>query len=244
MTTSVLKDKRILVIGGSSGIGRAIAEAALSEGANVMIASSNADKVASAAKQLGASVRSAQLDVSDEAAVARFFETANVFDHIAFTAGDWTHAAPGPLANLDLSKAASGLKIRYWGAIAVAKHGATRLPPGGSYTITNGMLAHQPMKGMPLVTAGAAAVEFLAKGLAVDLAPIRVNCVCPGLIRTEMWDAFPEGYRDRLEKMSERQLVSRPGTPAEAAESYLYLMRNTYATGQVIYIEGGSSLAR
>jgi NAD(P)-dependent dehydrogenase (short-subunit alcohol dehydrogenase family) len=239
-----LQDKRVLVIGGSSGIGRAIAQGVIREGARVVAASSNADKVAAAVKQLGASASGAQLDVSDEAAVARFFENAGAFDHIAFTAGDWTHAAPGPLANLDLAKAANALRIRYWGAIAVAKHGASRLPPGGSYTITNGMLAHQPMKGMPLVTAGSAAVEFLAKGLAVDLAPIRVNCVCPGLIRTEMWDAFPEGYRERLEKTAERQLVSRPGTPAEAAESYLYLMRNTYVTGQVMYVEGGSSLAR
>jgi NAD(P)-dependent dehydrogenase (short-subunit alcohol dehydrogenase family) len=135
------------------------------------------------------------------------------------------------------------MTTRFWGAVAVAKHGATKLPPGGSYTITNGMLAHRPRKGMPIVTASACAVEGLARGLAVDLAPVRVNCVCPGLIETEMWDKFPEGYRDLMMAMTKRQLVQRPGNTAEAAEAYLTCMRNTFMTGQTIQIEGGIAIA-
>ena len=135
------------------------------------------------------------------------------------------------------------MTTRFWGAVAVAKHGATRLPSGGSYTITNGMLARRPRKGLPIVTAGACAVEGLALGLAVDLAPVRVNCVCPGLIETEMWDKFPDGYRDRLMAMTDRQLVQRPGQPDEAGEAYLTCMRNSFMTGQVIMIEGGIALA-
>lgn len=237
-----LKGKRVLVIGGGSGIGRGVAAAAAGEGATVVIASTNAEKVANTAKQLGGTVSSAAMDVTDEQSVARFFASASAFDHIAFTAGDWGGFAPGALADLDLAQAARGLSVRFWGAIAVAKHGASALPPGGSFTITGGMLAHKPMKGMALATAGAGAIESLAHGLAVDLAPVRVNCVCPGLIQTEMWDMFPEAYRNMLVAMAERQLVPRPGQPAEAAEAYLYLMRNSFATGQVIYIEGGSAL--
>ncbi|HEY1632278.1 MAG TPA: SDR family oxidoreductase [Rhizomicrobium sp.] len=173
-----LKDKRVLVIGGGSGIGRGIAEGAVREGAAVVVASSNAEKIARAAEQVGAS--SAVLDVTDEAAVETFFANAGSFDHIAFTAGDWTGIGFGPVAHVDLAAAPRALNVRFWGAVAVAKHGAAKLPAGGSYTITGGMLAHQPMKGMALATAGAAAAEFLAKGLAVDLAPVRVNCVCPG----------------------------------------------------------------
>jgi NAD(P)-dependent dehydrogenase (short-subunit alcohol dehydrogenase family) len=96
---------------------------------------------------------------------------------------------------------------------------------------------------MPTVTASACAVEGLARGLAVDLAPVRVNCVCPGLIETEMWDKFPEGYRDALMAMTQKQLVQRPGSTAEAAEAYLTCMRNNFLTGQVICVEGGSALA-
>ena len=236
-----LKDKRVLVIGGGSGIGLGVARGAAREGANVLIASRDAAKIAAAAKSIDAT--SAVIDVRDESIVAQFFRDNGAFDHIAFTAGDWEGFAPGALADLDLAKAAERMNTRFWGAVAVAKHGATRLPPGGSYTITNGMLAHRPRKGMPTVTASASAVEGLARGLAVDLAPVRVNCVCPGLIETEMWDNFPAGYRDMMMAMTQKQLVRRPGQTDEAGEAYLTCMRNSFMTGQVIKIEGGIALA-
>jgi NAD(P)-dependent dehydrogenase (short-subunit alcohol dehydrogenase family) len=238
---AALKDKRILVIGGGSGIGLGIAKGAAQEGAKVLIASRDAEKIAAAAKPIGAT--SAVIDVREEKNIAQFFQEHGTFDHIAFTAGDWETLVSGPLADLDLAKAAERMTTRFWGAVAVAKHGATKLPPGGSYTITNGMLAHRPRKGMPLVTASAQAVEGLAIGLAVDLAPVRVNCVCPGLIETEMWDKFPEGYRGMMTAMTQKQLVQRPGQPDEAGEAYLTCMRNTFMTGQVIKIEGGVALA-
>ncbi len=236
-----LSDKRVLVIGGGSGIGFGVARSAASEGAKVVIASRDAKKIAEAAQTISAT--SAPIDVRDENNVAQFFKDNGAFDHIAFTAGDWEGILPGALADLDLAKAAKRMTTRFWGAVAVAKHGARQLPPGDSYTITNGMLAHRPMKGLPIVTAGACAVEGLALGLAVDLAPVRVNCVCPGLIETEMWSAFPEGYRERLTAMAQKQLVPRPGQPAEAAEAYLTCMRNNFLTGQTIKIEGGIALA-
>jgi NAD(P)-dependent dehydrogenase (short-subunit alcohol dehydrogenase family) len=236
-----LRGKRVLVIGGGSGIGLGIAKGAAQEGAKVVIASRDAKKIGEAAKITGATA--AVIDVRSEQNVAQFFNEHSGFDHIAFTAGDWEGIVPGALADLDLAKAAERLTTRFWGAVAVAKHGAIKLPPGGSYTITNGMLARRPMKGLPIVTAGACALEGLALGLAVDLAPVRVNCVCPGLIETEMWDKFPEGYRDMLMAMTQKQLVRRPGRTDEAGEAYLTCMRNSFMTGQVIKIEGGITLA-
>jgi NAD(P)-dependent dehydrogenase (short-subunit alcohol dehydrogenase family) len=236
-----LKEKRVLVIGGGSGIGLGVARGAMREGAKAMIASRDTKKIAEAATLIGAA--SAAIDVRDEKNVARFFKEHGAFDHIAFTAGDWEGFAPGALAHLDLAKAAERMTTRFWGAVAVAKHGASLLPPGGSYTITNGMLAHRPMKGMPIVTASARAVEGLTIGLAVELAPVRVNCVCPGLIETEMWANFPEGYRDRMTAMTKRQLVQRPGNTDEAGEAYLTCMRNGFMTGQIIKIEGGIAIA-
>jgi NAD(P)-dependent dehydrogenase (short-subunit alcohol dehydrogenase family) len=236
-----LKNKRVLVIGGGSGIGFGVARGAAREGAKVLIASRDADKIAAAATTIGAT--SATIDVRDEDNVARFFKDHGAFDHIAFTAGDWDGIVPGALADLDLAKAAQRMTTRFWGAVAVAKHGATLLPPGGSYTITNGMVARRPRKGLPIMAATACAAEGLALGLAVDLAPVRVNCVCPGLIETGMWDSFPEGFRDRLMAMTGKQLVPRPGQPDEAGEAYLTCMRNSFMTGQVIMIEGGIALA-
>jgi NAD(P)-dependent dehydrogenase (short-subunit alcohol dehydrogenase family) len=236
-----LEDKHVLVIGGGSGIGFGIAKAAVEEGARVTIASRNAQKIAEKAKSIGAT--GAVLDVTEEANIAAFFKAHTGFDHIAFTAGDTDGLSMSALGDLDLKQAANRFNTRFWGAVAVAKHGAMRLPPGGSFTFTNGMLAHRPMKGMPIVSASAMAAEGLALGLAVDLAPVRVNCVCPGLIETELFDRYGEGRKEMLKAISQRQLIQRPGTPEEAAEAYLTCMRNTYMTGQIIKIEGGVALA-
>jgi NAD(P)-dependent dehydrogenase (short-subunit alcohol dehydrogenase family) len=236
-----LKDKHVLVIGGSSGIGFGIAQGAAAEGAKVTIASRNAEKSAEKAKSIGGT--SAALDVGEEANIAKFFKEHTGFDHIAFTAGDTDGLSMGALSDLDLKQAANRFNTRFWGAVAVAKHGAIKLPPGGSYTFTNGMLAHMPRKGMPIVSASAMAAEGLALGLAVDLAPVRVNCVCPGLIETELFARFGEARHEMLKAMAQKQLIPRPGTPAEAAEAYLTCMRNTFMTGQVLKIEGGIALA-
>jgi NAD(P)-dependent dehydrogenase (short-subunit alcohol dehydrogenase family) len=236
-----LKDKKVLVIGGGSGIGFGIARGAAEEGAKVTIASRDAGKIAEKAKSIGGTA--AVLDVSEEANVEAFFKQHTGFDHIAFTAGDMDSLTMGVLSDLDLKLAASRFNTRFWGAVAVAKHGAIKLPPGGSFTFTNGMLAHRPMKGMPVVSASAMAAEGLALGLAVDLAPVRVNCVCPGLIETELLNRYGEARHEMLKAMSQRQLIQRPGTPEEAAEAYLTCMRNTFMTGQVLKIEGGIAIA-
>ena len=237
----ILKDKNVLVIGGGSGIGFGIAKGAAEEGAKVTIASRDAEKIAAKAKSIGAT--GAVLDVTEEASIAAFFKAHPGFDHIAFTAGDTDGLSMGALKDLDLKQAANRFNTRFWGAIAVAKHGAINLPAGGSYTFTNGMLAHRPMKGMPIVSASAMAAEGLVLGLAVDLAPVRINCVCPGLIETELFARYGEARHDMLKAMAQRQLIPRPGTPEEAAEAYLTCMRNTFMTGQVLKIEGGIAIA-
>jgi hypothetical protein len=166
-----LGDKRVLVIAGGSDIGLGMARGAAREGTNVLIASRDPKKIAEAAENIGAT--SAAIDVHDENNVARFFKDNGAFDPIAFAAGDWEGIAAGALADLDLVKVVGRPTTRFWVAVAVATHGASLQPPGGSYTIPNGMIAHRPMKGLPIVTAGACAVEGLALGLAVDLAPAR-----------------------------------------------------------------------
>lgn len=234
-----LAGQRVLIVGGASGIGYAVAEAALADGASVVIGSTNAERVTAAAATLGAT--GAVIDVRDEDGLAAFFAGSRTFDHIVTTAGDWGGVRGKTLAELDLQAARTAFDVRYWGALALAKHSAPRLNAGGSLIITDGTFAHLPQKGGVVSTSAAGAIEHLARGLAVELAPIRVNCVCPGLIHTAVWDAMPPG---RLEAMSARQLLPRPGTPAEAAEAYLYLMRATFTTGQVILVEGGSLLGR
>ncbi|WP_293676284.1 SDR family oxidoreductase [uncultured Phenylobacterium sp.] len=236
-----LSGNRVLVVGGGSGIGFAVAQAARAAGAVVTIASTSAERIAEAADRL--SVQGAVIDVTDEAAVEAFFAAADGFEHIVTTAGDWGGPRRGPLADVDLAAAEGLFRVRFWGAVALAKHGAKVLTPGGSITLTDGMIAHRPTKGSAISTAMAGAVEHLTRGLAVELAPIRVNCVCPGLIRTGVWDRIPEERREaQFTEMTKGQLVPRIGEPGEAAEAYLYLMRGGYTTGQVLFVEGGSAL--
>ncbi|MCB2079981.1 MAG: SDR family oxidoreductase [Novosphingobium sp.] len=234
-----LKGQRILVIGGSSGIGFAVARAALEQGAQVIIASSNEGKLDDALSRLGGG-EGVCLDVTDEAAVETYFAGCGTLDHIAFTAADWAKVEHASFEETDLEGSKVLFGVRFWGALAVAKHGARKVKPGGTIILTNGMAAHRPQKGMPIATAMAGAVEHLVMGLAVELAPVRVNGVCPGAIVTEAWDAVPPEFREVQEERLRGQLVPRAGTPEEAAEAYLYLMRGMYTTGQTLRVDGGS----
>lgn len=237
----VLADSQVLVIGGSSGIGFAVARAALGEGARVTIASSSEAKLSGALDRLGDG-ESAVLDVTDEAGVEAFFASSGPFDHIIFTAADWGPVELTEFSQTNLEEAAKLFEVRFWGALAVVKHGAKCVPSGGSITLTNGMAAHRPDKGMATAAAMAGAVEHLVLGLAVELAPIRVNAVCPGAIHTEAFDDVPPEFRKFQEARLAGQLLPRVGQPDEAAEAYLYLMRGSYTTGQVLRVEGGWSL--
>lgn len=236
-----LEGARVLVIGGASGIGFAVARAAIADRARVTIASTDTARLAAAADRLG-QAETARLDVTDQPTIRAFFELAETFDHIVFTAGDWGTARRAALADLEIAAAETLFRVRFWGAVAVAKHGSRGMPAGSSITLTGGMSAHRPQRGSVIATAMAGAVEHLTLGLAVELAPVRVNAVCPGAIRTEVWDQFPENLREAEFARIRRQLLPRIGEAEEAAEAYLYLMRGSYTTGQVVYVEGGSAL--
>jgi NAD(P)-dependent dehydrogenase (short-subunit alcohol dehydrogenase family) len=231
-----LNGQRVVVIGGASGIGFAIAEAARDEGASVVVASSQAANVEAAAARLGGGATGLVVDVGDEASVAAFFDKLGPFDHLAFTAGDWGGGFGPGARDLDLAAAQAGLRVRFWGLLAVVKYACRTISEHGSITLTGGMLAHRPIKGAPLATSIAGAIEHLARALAVDLAPVRVNAVAPGLVLTERTKMMPEAM---LKMWTDRLPLTRVATPAEAAEAYIYLMRATYTTGQVLMVDGG-----
>lgn len=240
---SSLNGSRVAVVGGSSGIGFAVAEAAIAEGATVTIVSSRAERVARAVERLGGGANGLVADAKDETALAAALERAGPQDHLAFTAGDWDVMGAVPTSTLDLKAAERVFAVRFWGAIAATKHVLPRISPGGSITLTDGLIAHQPRKGAVVNSAMAGAVEHLARALAVDLAPLRVNAVCPGLVRTEVWDRIPEDARDgEFQKMTARQPIDRIGEPSEIAQAYLFFMRCGFATGQVLKVDGGRSL--
>lgn len=237
-----LKDAQILVVGGGSGIGFAVARAAIAEGAKVTIASTNADKLTEAAARLGAA-ETARLDLTDETAVAHYFDGPARFDHLVSTAGDWGKARRGPFAEMNLDDAQALFGVRFWGAARLAKHGAKALAHGGSLTLTSGMSAFRPQKGSVMATAMAGSVAHLVYGLAVELAPVRVNGVFPGGVATEIFQGLPETMRQAEEARFASQPIPRISQPAEVAEAYLYLMKCGYVTGQILQVDGGAMLA-
>lgn len=237
-----LEGARILVVGGGSGVGFAVAQAAQREGAAVTIASTNADKLTSAATRLGGA-ETVVLDITDEQAVAGYFASCGTFDHIVTTAGDWGKARRGPFVDMDLADAEALFRVRFWGAAILAKHGARTIPAGGSITLTSGMSAFRPQKGSVMATAMAGSIAHLTYGLAVELAPVRVNAVLPGGVATEIFRGLPEAMRAAEEARFQRQPLPRIGEPDEVAEAYLYLMKGGYTTGQILQVDGGGALA-
>ncbi len=233
--------QRVVVLGGSSGIGLATAQAAGRAGAGVVIASSRRARVDEALAMLPEGAEGHALDLTDAAAVEALFGRIGAFDHLVFTAGETLML--GSLADTDLAAAQRFFALRYWGAFTAAKFGSPHLQPGGSITFTTGTAGRRPRAGWSLGASVCSAVEGLTRALAVELAPLRVNAVAPGLVKTPLWAGMGEGDRETLYAGAVARLpVGHAGEPAEIAETYLYLMRQSYGTGQVIVVDGGGSL--
>jgi NAD(P)-dependent dehydrogenase (short-subunit alcohol dehydrogenase family) len=237
-----LAEQRIVVIGGSSGMGLATARAAARDGAAVTVVSSRPERVESALAELPDGCNGAVLDVRDEDAVVGLFERVGELDHLVFTAGD--AFTPRPLIEMSLAEAHAVLDVRFWGAVGVIRSAAPRISTGGSIALTTGTVGQRPVPGAALAAAGAGAAEGLVRGLAAELAPVRVNAVRAGAIRTPLWDGVPEPQRQALfARLGQRTLLGTVGEPEEIALAHLYLMQNRYVTGTVLTVDGGLLLA-
>jgi NAD(P)-dependent dehydrogenase (short-subunit alcohol dehydrogenase family) len=235
-----LNGKRIVVLGGSSGIGLATAQAAAKEGASVVIVSSRQTRVDEAVATVPGAEGYA-VNLTDTAAVEAFFARIGAFDHLVFTAGETLQL--GPLASTDLATARQFFELRYWGAYLAAKHGSSHIRPGGSIVFTSGLAGQRPRAGWASGASICSAMEGLTRALAVELAPVRVNIVSPGMVKTPLWAGMTEAERTALyQRMEDNLLVGHVGEPEEIAEAYLYLMRQSYGTGQVIVVDGGGTL--
>ena len=239
-----LQDAKVLVVGGSSGMGLATARRCLEAGAAVTIAGRSAERLEAARMTLQApsALQVVEVDIGDEAQVVSLFARIGSLDHIVSTAAD-IRGAYQLLPELTLADAQRVVQSKFFGPLLLAKHGAPKLAATGSLTFTSGVAAYRPAPRGSVVAAINAALEGLVRALAVELAPLRVNAVSPGWVDTPIW-AFVAGDRkgEMLDGMARRLPVGRVGRPADIAEAIAFLMGNGFTTGTVLHVEGGHRL--
>src|SRR5215468_3226513 len=228
-----LQNKKVVVVGGSSGIGYATAAMAKSKGAEVTIASRSGQRLEAAGKSLGVTAIAA--DVTSDEAVEGLFKQCGPVDHVVVTAAQ---LRTGPFKSLPIADARATMEGKFWGAWRVAR--AAEINAGGSLTIVSGFLSIRPRPGSAIVGAANGALEALARSLAIDLAPVRVNAVSPGIIDTPIRAAMPEdARRAMLAKIAAGLPVARVGVADDIALQILAFMENGFATGAIVYIDGG-----
>jgi NAD(P)-dependent dehydrogenase (short-subunit alcohol dehydrogenase family) len=234
-----LHGQRIVLLGGTSGIGLATAQAAAGRGAEVVVVSSRSASVDRALADLPAGSSGRAADLTDIDRVHALFGELGDFDHLVFTAG-------GPLelvklADMDTDEARQLFGLRYFSALAAVQAAVPR--PGGSITLTSGIAAQRPGPGWSLGASLCGAIEALTRALAVELAPIRVNAVAPGIVRSPLWSAMNESERERLFKETGAAIpAGRVGEVTDIAQAYLFCLSQPFATGTVLTVDGGAVL--
>jgi NAD(P)-dependent dehydrogenase (short-subunit alcohol dehydrogenase family) len=236
---NALQDKKVLVIGRGSGIARAVAFAARGAGAHVVAAGRDQPKLASDYDgEPGVTTES--LDITDEASIEALAEKLGSVDHVVSTA---SARARGRLADLDRDAVRLSFDTKVIGPLMVAKHFAPRMNEGGSFVIFSGVAAAKIAVGTMAVAITNGAADILAKSLALELGPIRVNAISPGVIDTGAWDALgQQGKANYFADISSRNPVGRIGSVDDIAQTALFAMTNTFLTGQTLHVDGGETL--
>jgi NAD(P)-dependent dehydrogenase (short-subunit alcohol dehydrogenase family) len=233
----MLAGKKVVVVGGSSGIGLSTAELSTREGADVIMASRNADRLNAAAGTLGA--RAIVADVTSDESVEDLFRACGPVDHVVVTAAQ---LRSGPFKTVAMEDVRATMEGKFWGAWRVARSAEIR--PGGSLTLVSGYLSIRPRPNAAIVGAANGAIESLARSLALELAPVRVNAVSPGIIDTPIRAAMPEAARrDMLAKTAASLPVGRVGVGEDVARQILAFMTIGFATGSIVYIDGGALIS-
>lgn len=236
-----LAGQRVVILGGTSGIGFATAAAAAREGADVLVVSSKDTSVERALGTLPAGAKGEAVDLTDAGRITAFFERTGAFDHLVFTAGE--PLALMALDDLDIEAAREFFTLRYFGALAASSAAAPHIRPGGSIVLTTGIAADRPGAGWAVAASICGAVQSMVRAMAVELAPLRVNAVSPGVVRSPLWSQMTDQEREDMYAQTAASLpVGRVGETEDIAEAYLFLMRQRFATGTIVTVDGGAVL--
>lgn len=235
---NIERGSRLLVVGGSSGMGQATAARAANAGAMVTIASRSESRLAHALRDLPAGVSAQVLDVTDPVAVQRFFAGGELWEHVIIAGSE---TSVGPVRSLPLADAYAAMMNKFWGAYHVAKF--ANFATGGSLTLVSGVYSVRPSKQAVLQGAINAALEGLTRGLALELAPVRVNVVSPGLTATPLWDRLDPDTRTSIFREKAAQLpAGRIAQSEDIADAILFAATNPFCTGATVLMDGGDAL--
>ncbi len=226
---------RVVVMGGTSGIGLGVAERLTAEGAEVWVTGRDADKLAAAA---GRVKHAEQLDGTDQARVAEFFARLGTVDHLvlAFSPGA---VAVGPIRDVTMDAVRTAFAGKLFGYLTAIQHAQVT----GSITLVSGASARGADPGTVGLAAVNGAIERMVPPLAAELAPVRVNVVSPGVIDTSWWSFLDEdAKRAQFESVAAAQPVPRIGAPADVAAAVAYLIGATFVTGTVLPVDGGYAM--
>ena len=225
-------------------MGLALCEQLLRRQCDVVMVGRSRDKLDAAVAQLAplGTLTTMQMDMTCDAEVRRLFDSVGPLDHLVCTAAD-IRGAYTLLADLDLGALDRAIRSKVVAPILLARHAAPLMRPHGSITFTSGIAAYRPRPKGIAVAAINAALEGIVRAMAVELAPLRVNAVSPGWVRTPIWQDVAGADTERLLDAMAKQLpVGRVGTPQDVADALLFLLGNGYTTGSVLHVDGGHRL--
>ncbi|MFE3205334.1 SDR family oxidoreductase [Embleya sp. NPDC059237] len=235
-----LEGRRIVVVGAGSGMGRALAAQVSAAGAETILAGPDPARLRETADTLPGSATVLVLDLADEDSIAAFAAEVGSFDDLVSTAA---MPANGPVADLELASVERAFAAKVIGPMLLAKHLAGRMREGGSFTFFSGVAAWRPAPGRVVMATTNGALAFLVQALAVELAPLRVNAVSPGIVDSGAWDGMGADKEAFLRQVAERNPARRVGTPDDVVRAVLFALTSPYVTGTVLHVDGGGRLA-
>lgn len=231
--------QRIAILGGNSGLGLAIAKNLHSEGHRIVIAARDEGRLKAAANEIpGCETRT--FDIVEESSVRALFEGLGSIDHLVVTAAE---VPGGRILETPAKDVRSAMNTRFWGAYLATHFGAQYLTPNGSITLFSGLSATKPFVGESLGAASCGAIEGFIRTLAVEIAPIRVNAIAPGVIDTPLLDTYFGAEKENvLNQLATTLPVGRSGRPEDVASAVRFLIMHTFITGNLLQVDGGHRL--
>jgi len=235
-----LSGQKVVVIGGTSGIGLATAINAAELGAQVWAVGRSSENIERARTVAGDSLHYAQLDVHKLEDFEALFQLTGKIDHLV-AAATGANRTMKPFMEQSAEQFSEAFN-KFWGYTNTVRQGVPHLNAQGSITLVSGTPARKCNPGMSSVSCVGNAVEGLGRALALELAPIRVNVVAPGVISTGMFDWMGEKKEEILGGMTQQIPLARAGQPWEVANAIIFFMTTTYTTGTCVDVDGGQML--